>query len=461
MRKRNCYDLSEETLYTILENIFHEIYVTDDSLNILYVNNACYRHYGLRPEEMIGCNHMDFYGTYWYPTILPAISRERRRMCIEQVTAKGERIISTAVPILDENNSIKMVVSVVQEEISSLDMNIMPQGGSEQTLWLKRGTETTVPVSDIITRSQAMQNVLKLSRKVAQSDIAVLIGGDSGTGKGMLAHYIHEHSPRSAYPFLSINCAAIPENLLESELFGYAPYAFTGASSKGKTGLIEMAERGTLFLDEVAELPLSLQGKLLNVVESNQYMQVGGKEIKHSDVRIISATNQNLEQMIQENTFREDLFWRLNIVDLKIPSLVARREDIIPLSSYYLNFYNKKYKTNKVITEEVFAVFMRYQWPGNVRQLRNIIERAFVLSDRAEIRCKDLPPILLQDPHMRTPCTESAPVLSGLKAQLDVLERAYLASLCGRYRSSRQLASALQVSQSKANRLMQKHRCSD
>lgn len=446
--------LSAETLGKILDNIYHEIYVTDASLNILYVGENCQRHYGLTPEEMIGRSHYEFSGTYWYPSILPLTYREKRRMCIQQMTVKGETIISTTVPVFDEAGEVKMVVSIVQEEINSLDMNVQAQPDSEYSIWVRRNAGTAVPTSDIITRSQAMKNLLDLGKKAAGSDIAVLIEGDSGTGKGMLARYIHEHSARSAYPFLTINCAAIPENLLESELFGYAPYAFTGASSKGKPGLIELADGGTLFLDELAELAAPLQAKLLNVVENNQYMQVGGKEIKQSNVRIISATNQSLASLVRENTFREDLFWRLNIIDLKIPPLTERKEDIIPLTSYYLNLYNKKYKTNKVVCARVFDVFLNYDWPGNIRQLRNIIERAFVLSARPEIQLEDLPHV------MRSHVVDAPPVGEhDLNSQIEAMERAFILSMCAKYKTSRKLASALEISQSKANRLMQKHLC--
>lgn len=452
MGKSEGYDLSKEILYKILDNIYHEVYVIDTDWNILYVNDACYRHYNLYKNDMIGRSHHDFDGTYWYPSILSSVHKEKRRMCIEQITCKGEKIISTAVPILDAKNEVKMIVSIVQENINNIDMGVNAQSGSEESIWVKRSVADDTSSFDIITRSQSIKNLLHLSRRVAQSDIPILIEGDSGTGKGMLARYIHEHSPRHMYPFLSINCAAIPENLLESELFGYAPYAFTGASSKGKTGLIEMAERGTLFLDEVAELTPSLQAKLLNIVEENQYMQVGGKEIKKSDVRIISATNQNLEKMIHENRFREDLFWRLNIVDLKIPSLIERKEDIIPLSSYYLHFFNKKYKMNKVLSEEVLAAFSRYSWPGNVRQMRNSIEQAFVLSEHAEITNTDLPTLLLQNAE-----TKETSVATDLKSQMDALEKPFIVAMYNKYRTSRKMATALDISQSKANRLIQKY----
>ena len=456
MNKEAYYGLSRETLQTILKNISYEIYVTDANLTIMYVSGDSLRHYGLKPEDMIGHNHKEFSGTYWYPSVLLRMYEEKRRMCIQQVTATGEKIISTAVPVFDANHNVKMAVSIVQEEVGDLDMGVDLEAGSKYSVWAQRNTNKDVPVSDIITRSPVMQNLLTLSKRAADRDIPVLIEGDSGTGKGMLARYIHENSGRSKFPFLTINCAAIPENLLESELFGYAPYAFTGASSKGKAGLIEQADGGTLFLDELAELTLPLQAKLLNVVENSQYMQVGGKEIKNANVRIISATNQPLERLVRTGVFREDLFWRLNIIDLKIPPLVERREDIIPLASYYLNLYNKKYKMNKGISEEAFGVFLQYAWPGNVRQLRNIIERAFVLSADPEITARELPAILLQVGEAAN-VRGRGPGPGDLHAQLEDREREYIRAAWAKHGSSRKMAAALGVSQSKANRLVQKH----
>lgn len=452
MTKNAYYGLSRDILCRILKNISYEVYVTDADLTILYVSEHSIGHYGLRPEEMIGRNHREFIGKYWYPSVLIQMYAEKRRMCIQQVTVTGETLISTAVPVFDENNVVKMGVSIVQEEVGDLDMSVELEAGSKYSVWEKRTRETAVQPSGIITRSPVMQNLLILSKRAADKDIPVLIQGESGTGKGMLAQYIHEHSTRCKRPFLTINCAAIPENLLESELFGYAPHAFTGASSKGKIGLIERASGGTLFLDELAELAVPLQAKLLNVVESSQYMQVGGKEIKHSNVRIISATNRNLEEMVRAGLFREDLFWRLNIIDLKLPSLVERQEDIIPLASYYLNLYNKKYRTNKIIAQDALDLFMDYSWPGNVRQLRNIIERAFVLSSSPEISRQDLPQIFLQGLD-----AAEAPGSPELRLQLEQLEGQFIRDNWAKYKTSRRLAVALGLSQSKASRLIRKY----
>lgn len=452
MSKHDLYNLSKETLLNILNNCYNEIYVTDESLNVIFVNPKCKVHYGLEPEEMIGQNHMQLFKKYWYPTALPLTYKEKHRICIEQVTLYGEKIISTTNPVLDADGNVKMVVSVVQEELKVLDLRLPPESYDDNYL-IKRNEKSSCV--DIITRSACMQKILNLSKKAACSDIAILIEGESGTGKTMLAKYIHENSNRAKFPFLSINCATIPENLMESELFGYTPYAFTGANCKGKTGLIEMANNGTLFLDEIGELPMHLQAKLLNVVENNQFIPVGGNCVKHVNVRIISATNKNLEKLVNEKKFREDLYWRLNIISLKIPSLTERKNDIVPLANYYLNLYNTKYKTNKVFSSDVIDIFMNYEWLGNIRQLKNIIERAFVFSNKPEITNHDLPEILIK----KTKSNETHNK-TDLSSMLEAAEKEYIQKAYEQFHTSRKMALSLNISQSKAHKLITKY-CAD
>ncbi len=299
-----------------------------------------------------------------------------------------------------------------------------------------------------------MKNILNLSKKIAVSDIPVLIQGESGTGKSILAKYIHEHSLRRSEPFLSINCAAIPENLLESELFGYAPYAFTDANPKGKKGLLSLANNGTLFLDEIGELALPLQAKLLNVIENCQFIPIGGKKTETVNIRIISATNKNLEQLIKEKNFREDLFWRLNIIDLKTPSLTERREDILPLSNFYLNIFNEKYQANKTFSKEVLEFFSNYSWPGNIRQLKNIIERTFIICKNSRILVSDLPKILTETSFIET--TEKINT-HDFDKELEKYEEIYVKKMFLLHNSSRKMAKALNISQSKANILINKY----
>ncbi len=247
-------------------------------------------------------------------------------------------------------------------------------------------------VSEIVAESPKMKEILVLAKKVAESEATVLILGESGTGKEVLGSLIHHLSARKEQPFLKLNCAAIPEGLLESELFGHERGAFTGAD-KGKLGLFEIAHQGTIFLDEIGDLSPPLQAKLLRVLQEGTFRRVGGvKEIK-VDVRVIAATNRDLEQMVKEGSFREDLYWRLNVVTIKLPPLRERREDIIPLARFFLDKFNKKHgKRIKGFSKEALEALLSYHFPGNVRELENIVERAVILAEEEMIMREDLPP---------------------------------------------------------------------
>ena len=224
---------------------------------------------------------------------------------------------------------------------------------------------------------------------VAKTDSTVMLYGESGTGKDVIAKYIHRLSKRKDAAFISLNCAAIPENLVESELFGYEKGAFTGADKKGKHGLFEIADKGTLFLDEIAELPLYLQPKLLRVIENGEVRSIGATVDKKVDVRLIAATNKNLKQMVENNLFRQDLFYRLNVIPITIPPLRDRPEDILVLAQKFLDELNKKYKCNKFFGPRITDSLMKYHWPGNVRELKNIVERLFITSPDLEINGYD------------------------------------------------------------------------
>ena len=245
-------------------------------------------------------------------------------------------------------------------------------------------------VENVVAESPAMKKVLNLVSKVAETDAPVLITGESGTGKGVIARLIHQLSPANDGPFLQINCAAIPETLLEAELFGYEKGAFTGATHS-KAGLFELAEGGTLFLDEIGDMPLSLQAKLLNVLQEKTIRRLGGlKEIK-VNFRFISATNQNLEKMVEEGRFREDLFWRLNVIRINIPPLRERKEDIIPLAELFIKKFNQKYRKDiRGLTHEATIALLKHNFPGNVRELENRIERGIILAEDEYLTREDL-----------------------------------------------------------------------
>jgi len=237
-----------------------------------------------------------------------------------------------------------------------------------------------------------MRKVIDLAYRVANVDSSVLLLGESGVGKDLIAKIIHKASPRNeAGLFLKINCGAIPENLLESELFGYETGAFTGANKEGKAGYFEFVNKGTLFLDEIGDLPKNMQVKLLNVIQDQKVTRVGGVKPKEIDVRILAATNKNLEEMVVRGLFREDLFYRLNVLPIMIPPLRERREDILFIIQHYADHFNKKYNLNVKFSKEAIEILSKYDWPGNVRELTNLVERLIIIAQETVITPEHIP----------------------------------------------------------------------
>lgn len=246
-------------------------------------------------------------------------------------------------------------------------------------------------ISNMVIEDKEMVNILKMATKVSKVDTTVLILGETGVGKEGIAKYIHCNSNRKNKPFVIINCGAIPENLIESELFGYESGAFTGASKCGKIGLFELAHGGTIFLDEVGELPLDVQVKLLRVLQEHKIEKVGSVNSIDVDLRVVAATNKNLKELIEKNQFREDLYYRLSVFPIEIPPLRERKDDIAPLINYFLEDINNQYGFTSSFSEEAIQCLYEYSWPGNVRELRNVIERSIVMNGSCEIQRKDLP----------------------------------------------------------------------
>jgi len=274
---------------------------------------------------------------------------------------------------------------------------------NEEHNYYKRQYEHQFDTSNIIGDSESLQQIFDVIKRVSPSKSTVLILGESGTGKERIAHAIHQNSPRREQPFVAVSCGAIPESLLESELFGHIKGAFTGAIAN-KTGLFELADHGTLFLDEIGELPLMIQVKLLRVLQEKQFKRVGGTKDISLDVRIIAATNRDLPKMVQEKTFREDLFYRLNVIPIQLPPLRNRKEDIPLLANHFLQKYNREIGRHFThISEEAMTQLMMYNWPGNVRELENTIERAVALETEPIIHFASLPDTIQGAPEQFAP----------------------------------------------------------
>ncbi|WP_134703853.1 sigma-54-dependent Fis family transcriptional regulator [Ammoniphilus sp. YIM 78166] len=444
-------EITTEILMNILNHSSDEIFVLDKEGRIIYVNRTCERHYGLKPSEVIGRLNGEFVSKgYWGPSIIPYVLKEKKPVTIKQTTYIGGELLTTAIPIFHaETNEIELIVTTSHEQTFKSLYH------PEEEHMGEPAKEIQPVTNNMITNNEKMKALLKLCDKVARVDTTILIQGESGTGKSLLASHIHKMSQRKSGPFLALNCAAIPEDLLESELFGYSQGAFTGANRGGKTGLIEAANGGTLFLDEIGEISPKVQAKLLQVIQERQFLPIGGREVKTVDIRIIAATNQNLQQMVENRQFREDLFYRLNVIDLKLPPLRERKEDIIPLTYYFLNKFNQKYQSSQIISQEALEVLSDHQWPGNVRQLENVIERLVITSDGV-IQLSDLPDMILQNAKPKTHRSYS----SSLEVALEEFEKEMVINSYKKFLSSRKVAMDLNISQTKASKLIRKY-CSD
>jgi len=435
-------DLTLETMLKILDYSSDEIYVMDSETRIVYVNRICEKHYGLKKADVIGkLNDELFEKGYWNPSIIPEVFKNKEPVSLRQQTYIGAELLTRAIPILNEAGDIEYIVTTATE-IQSFNRLINNESQ-------KNDAPNTNFGHTIITNSEKVKGILKFCKKVAPTDSTILIHGESGTGKGIIAYHLHNISKRKDGPFLTINCAAIPADLLESELFGYTNGAFTGAVKGGKTGLLEAANNGTIFLDEIGELALPLQAKVLQVIQDKQFFPIGSNESKTVDIRIITATNQDLLKMVEDKTFREDLYYRLNVIDIHMPPLSARQEDIVPLTYNFLNRFNNKYNMNKVISEECLNMLFYYPWPGNVRQLENLIERLVITSDSI-IEVDDLPQVIKDS-------TENTPELihpHSLDDALNEVTRSLVRKSYEKNNSSRAVAKDLNISQSKASRLI-------
>ncbi|HAF07015.1 MAG: sigma-54 dependent transcriptional regulator [bacterium] len=293
---------------------------------------------------------------------------------------------------------------------------------------LQEQVEKDFSFQGIIGKSSKMKELVKMIKQVSKTDSNILITGESGTGKELVAKAIHFSGKRKNNPFVPINCASLPETLLESELFGYVKGAFTGAYNN-KNGLFKVADSGTIFLDEIGDMPLSLQAKILRVIESGEFTPLGSTVVLKTDVRIISATNINLRDRIVENRFREDLYYRLNVVNINIPPLRERREDILLIAQHFLEKYSiKMNKKIKGFSEGVKEIFLRYDWPGNVRELENAVESSCALTTDEIIDVKNLPSHLFGN-IMRSNRNEFIPINRPLKETIDYYEREYLVQL--------------------------------
>ncbi len=387
----------QSRLDTVLNTVDEAICIIDDQDIVTNWNYRAEALYDIKAEEIVGNNIEEYFSNLMLTKVIK--NREGVRSVYHQ-PCEGTHVLISANPVKIGNRTFGGV-SVERDITEVVQLNKKLNHASNQVHELQseinRITGGTNPFARIKGQHRKLKELIKMAKRVANTNASVLIRGESGTGKELFARAIHEASNRAGKPFIVVNCAAIPPTLFESEIFGYEGGAFTGASRQGKAGVFENANGGTLFLDEVAELSPDLQVKLLRVLQEQTFYRVGGSKPIKVDVRIIAATHRNLEDMLEKGLFREDLYYRLNVVSLEVPPLRERREDIPELVYQFTQEYCELYK--KQITKlepEVMAVLLAYPWPGNVREMKNVIERMVILAEGDVIDSGCIPNALKQ-----------------------------------------------------------------
>lgn len=442
-----------------IADIFQDgIYITNSNGLTLRVNSAYEHITGIPAEKVVG-RYMDDIVREGIvsSSITQKVISSRSEVIREQTTLSGAHVTVRGMPIY-ENGEISLVVTIVRDiTVMNKLQKELNQNRSIIEQYKSR-LEELDGNKNFVAVSREFRSAIALAQKVAQVDTTVLILGESGTGKEILAREIHEKSQRKDNLFLKTNCGAIPENLLESELFGYVGGAFTGAQKGGHIGLFEAASEGTLFLDEIGDMPLHLQVKLLRVLQERTVTRIGSTKAIPINTRIIAATNRDLEQMVKRKEFREDLYYRLNIVSVKSPPLRERKEDIPGLINFFVKKLNNRYNFTKQFSPDLIAAFMDYDWPGNVRELENMTERVLVTSSADFIsreNCR-LPWAALETASLPEEVAASEEDLP-LKEAFERLERQLLRNAAKRYRTTYQIAEALQISQPSVSRKLKKY----
>ena len=370
---------------------------------------------------------------------------------LKKIQNVGEKNIATNRVPIKVDGGIKGAVATFQDvtRIQELEQNIRRELN-------KKGLTAQYHLKDIVGKSDIIKQKKKLARKYGKTDSTVLIYGESGTGKELFAHGIHNCSQRKNSPFVAINCAALPTNLLESELFGYEEGTFTGAKQGGKKGLFELAHQGTILLDEIGEMDKKLQARLLRVSQERRIMRLGGREVIPIDVRILSATNKDLGEEVRKGNFRKDLYYRLNVLELEIPPLRERRGDIEVLTCYLLKEKSQKQNKEIELADDIINFFREYEWPGNVRELENIIEKIVVIADSNYIERPEIDFILekLESSKVETEATDQSFKFSGT---LEEMEKMVIARVIEEEKNKKSAAKKLGIDRSTLYRKIKKY----
>lgn len=445
MEQPAAKSLDRELLELVFDNVENGIYIVDGKGVTVGVNQTFERMSGFSHRELVGRSLYDMVGPgNRFSGSASLIVLERKAPATATYsTATNRKLLVKGQPIFDGKGEIRYVINTIW------DLTVVHY---QQQIDADTARDHLLQEEDIITCSLPMTRAIDLALRVAGTNSTILLSGESGVGKSLIARLIHRTSARKDKPFVQINCGAIPESLIESELFGYEAGSFTGADKRGKSGLFESATGGTIFLDEISELPLHLQSKLLGVLQEREFLRIGGRTPTRVDVRLIAASNRDLAALANDGRFRDDLYYRLNVVPIHLPSLRNRRDDIPLLIRYFADRYNRKYQTYKEFTPALVEELRQRPWRGNIRELENLVERLIVTSPGDQITGNDA-----------ALAGSSAPEVTGgtLRQRLEAHERQLLIQALQQHRTTRRAAEALGISQATAARKLKGLRKTD
>jgi len=449
--------LSPNDFELIFESIMKHskdgLFVVDSTGTVVMVNRATEEMFDFKSSQVLGRNVKDLVDEGFYePSVSALVIKQKKAISLIQTTRNKKKILSTGIPIFNPHGEVLFVL------VNDRDISHINQLADTLDIENIQDKNLRMDFSDLglaanhfegmVIRSPAMEKVIRTAVRAAKYDVPLLITGKSGVGKSMIAKLVHQLSERRHFPFADLNCGAITASLIESELFGHEKGAFTGASTKGKKGLFEIADKGTLFLDEIGEIPLPAQAKLLKFLESMELMRVGGVKPIKINTRIIVATNRDLEKMVEEGSFRSDLYFRLNVVPLEIPALVERKEEILPLAIFFLNQVNKRFKTSKMLSKQAQHLICKYHFPGNVRELENLIKRLVTMTEEDIIEEKHLPSIISQSDTSLADAIDK----ENYKEIINKFELKIIHKLIQKHGSQRKAAKVMGISQSTLSR---------
>lgn len=443
-------------LELITNSEFDQITVADPQGIIIRVYRNCEKIFGITENNMVGKSgeELEKLGVL-SKSVTKLVAREKKRISFTQDTAAGRRLMVTGIPMCDDNGKLIKIINISRDITENEKLSQKLRETEEILEWFRNEIHRKQAIENnyIVSRSLEMQNINEIINHVSDTSATILLLGETGVGKSYLAKVMHRLSRRRDKPFVQISCGAIPENLLESEFFGYETGAFTGANKKGKKGLLEIAGDGTIFLDEIGEIPLAIQVKLLSVLQEREFYKVGGLSGIEFKARIVVATNKDLKKLVSEGKFREDLYYRLNVVPIVIPPLRKRKEDIPVLTKFFLDKFNKKYYSNKILTPDGYDIINRYDWPGNIRELENLIERLIITSASGDIDSKLIMQNIRPNDNYHIEINNIVP----LREAVEEVEKQLLSQSLGRYHSTRKIADALKISQSAVVKKLQKY----